>query len=55
CVAADHSASLVRIVDQLGDSPFSVVHLHLAPSFSIIILWVIGQHGTASRNFSAMH
>ncbi|WMV09498.1 hypothetical protein MTR67_002883 [Solanum verrucosum] len=40
--------------DQLGDSPFGVVHCRLAPSFSIVVLWVIGQHGTASRNFSAM-
>uniref|UniRef100_M1E0M6 Uncharacterized protein n=1 Tax=Solanum tuberosum TaxID=4113 RepID=M1E0M6_SOLTU len=52
---ADHSASLVGIADQLGDSPFGVVHRHLGPSFSIVVLWVIGLHGTASVNFSAMH
>ncbi|WMV45309.1 hypothetical protein MTR67_038694, partial [Solanum verrucosum] len=54
CVVADHSASLVRIVDQLGDSPFGVVHRRLAPSFNIVVLWVIGRHSTASRKFSAM-
>uniref|UniRef100_M1DKM5 Uncharacterized protein n=1 Tax=Solanum tuberosum TaxID=4113 RepID=M1DKM5_SOLTU len=52
--AADHSASLVRITDQLGDLPFGVVHPHLVPIFSIIVLWVIGWHGTASRRFSVM-
>ncbi|WMV25791.1 hypothetical protein MTR67_019176, partial [Solanum verrucosum] len=51
---ADHSASLVEIADQLDDSPFSVVHRRLAPAFSIVVLWVIGRHGTASRNCSAM-
>uniref|UniRef100_M1DCK4 Uncharacterized protein n=1 Tax=Solanum tuberosum TaxID=4113 RepID=M1DCK4_SOLTU len=51
----DHSASLVGIADQLGDSPFGVVHRRLALAFSIVMLWVIGQHGTASRNFSVMH
>uniref|UniRef100_M1D8Q0 Uncharacterized protein n=1 Tax=Solanum tuberosum TaxID=4113 RepID=M1D8Q0_SOLTU len=51
---ADHSASLVRIADQLSDSPFGVVHHRLAPAFSIVVLWVIGRHGTASRNFSVM-
>uniref|UniRef100_M1DPJ4 Uncharacterized protein n=1 Tax=Solanum tuberosum TaxID=4113 RepID=M1DPJ4_SOLTU len=51
---ADHSASLVRIANQLGDSFFGVVHRHLAPAFSIIVLWVIRRHGTASWNFSAM-
>ncbi|WMV49859.1 hypothetical protein MTR67_043244, partial [Solanum verrucosum] len=54
CAAADHSASLVEIADLLGDSPFGVVHHHLAPSFTIVVLWVIGRHGTASWNFSAM-
>ncbi|WMV32736.1 hypothetical protein MTR67_026121 [Solanum verrucosum] len=54
CAAADHSASLVRIADQFGDLPFGVVHRRLAPAFSIFVLWVIGQHGTASQNFSAM-
>uniref|UniRef100_M1DTM9 Uncharacterized protein n=1 Tax=Solanum tuberosum TaxID=4113 RepID=M1DTM9_SOLTU len=51
---SDHSASLVGIADQLGDSPFGVVHRCLAPTFSIVLLWVIGRHGTASRNFSVM-
>uniref|UniRef100_M1DIU8 Uncharacterized protein n=1 Tax=Solanum tuberosum TaxID=4113 RepID=M1DIU8_SOLTU len=50
----DHSASLVGIADQLGDSPFGVVHHHLAPAFNITVLLVIGRHGTASRNFSAI-
>uniref|UniRef100_M1DID6 Uncharacterized protein n=1 Tax=Solanum tuberosum TaxID=4113 RepID=M1DID6_SOLTU len=35
---ADHSASLVRIADQLGDSPFGVVHRRLAPAFNIVVL-----------------
>uniref|UniRef100_M1DHJ6 Uncharacterized protein n=1 Tax=Solanum tuberosum TaxID=4113 RepID=M1DHJ6_SOLTU len=46
--------SLVGIADQLGNSPFGVVHRRLAPSFSIVVLWVIGRHGNASRNFSAI-
>ncbi|KAG5605591.1 hypothetical protein H5410_027083 [Solanum commersonii] len=54
CAAVDHLASLIEIADQLSDSPFGVVHHLLAPSFNIILLWVIGQHGTASRNFSSM-
>ncbi|WMV29747.1 hypothetical protein MTR67_023132, partial [Solanum verrucosum] len=54
CVAADHLASLVRIADQLGDSPFGVVHRHLAPAFSIVVLWVIRWHGIASQNCSVM-
>uniref|UniRef100_M1DCE5 Uncharacterized protein n=1 Tax=Solanum tuberosum TaxID=4113 RepID=M1DCE5_SOLTU len=51
---ADHSASLVGIAIQLGNSPFGVVHRRLAPSFTIVVLWVIGQHSTASRNISVM-
>ncbi|KAG5599831.1 hypothetical protein H5410_031201 [Solanum commersonii] len=54
-VAADHSTTLVGIANQLGDSPFDVVHRRLAPSFSIIMLWVIGRHSTASWNISVMH
>ncbi|KAG5631791.1 hypothetical protein H5410_003508 [Solanum commersonii] len=54
CAAAGHSVSLVRIADQLDDSPFGVVHYRLAPVFSIVVLWFIGRHGTASLNFSAM-
>ncbi|KAG5611350.1 hypothetical protein H5410_022631 [Solanum commersonii] len=46
----DHSASLVGIADQLGDLPFGVVYRCLAPSFSIVVLSVIGRHGTASQN-----
>uniref|UniRef100_M1DLB5 Uncharacterized protein n=1 Tax=Solanum tuberosum TaxID=4113 RepID=M1DLB5_SOLTU len=46
--------AFIRIADQLSDSPLGVVHRRLAPSFSIVVLWVIGRHGTASRNFSAM-
>uniref|UniRef100_M1DQH3 Uncharacterized protein n=1 Tax=Solanum tuberosum TaxID=4113 RepID=M1DQH3_SOLTU len=55
CITTDHSVSLVGITDQLGDSPFGVVHRLLAPAFSIIVLWVNGRHGTALPNFSAMH
>ncbi|WMV18573.1 hypothetical protein MTR67_011958 [Solanum verrucosum] len=44
-----HSTSLVRIADQLGYSPFGIVHLRLAPAFNIVMLWIIGRHGTASR------
>uniref|UniRef100_M1DK30 Uncharacterized protein n=1 Tax=Solanum tuberosum TaxID=4113 RepID=M1DK30_SOLTU len=51
----DHSASLVGVADQLDDLPFCVVHRRLAPSCSIVMLWVIGRYGTASRNFSVMH
>ncbi|WMV49588.1 hypothetical protein MTR67_042973 [Solanum verrucosum] len=50
----DHSASLVVIADQLGDSPFGVVHRSLAPAFSIVVLCIIGRHGVASSNCSAM-
>ncbi|KAG5598961.1 hypothetical protein H5410_030331 [Solanum commersonii] len=55
CVASNHSAALVRIADQLGNYPFGVIHRRLAPTFRIVMLWVIGRHGTASRNFSAQH
>ncbi|WMV50258.1 hypothetical protein MTR67_043643, partial [Solanum verrucosum] len=54
CATADHSTSLVGIDDQLGDSPFGVVHHRLAPAFSLVVLWVIGRHRTVSRNCSAM-
>uniref|UniRef100_M1DAL9 Uncharacterized protein n=1 Tax=Solanum tuberosum TaxID=4113 RepID=M1DAL9_SOLTU len=54
CAAADYSASLVGIADQLSDSPFGVVHHRLAPAFSIVVLWVIGRHGTTLQNCSAM-
>ncbi|WMV58715.1 hypothetical protein MTR67_052100, partial [Solanum verrucosum] len=54
CAVVDHSASLVGIADQLGDSPFGVVHRRLAPTLNIIVLWVIGRHGTFSWNFLAM-
>ncbi|WMV45207.1 hypothetical protein MTR67_038592 [Solanum verrucosum] len=50
-----HSTTLVKIADQLGDSPFGVVHCRLTQSFCIVVLWVIGRHSTVSRNFSAMH
>ncbi|KAG5590975.1 hypothetical protein H5410_041489 [Solanum commersonii] len=46
--------TLVEITDQLGNSLFGVVLHHLAPSFRIVVLWVIGQYSTASRNCSAM-
>uniref|UniRef100_M1DM56 Uncharacterized protein n=1 Tax=Solanum tuberosum TaxID=4113 RepID=M1DM56_SOLTU len=36
------------------DSPFSVVHRRFAQSFNIAVFWVIGKHGTASRNFSVI-
>uniref|UniRef100_M1DFJ5 Uncharacterized protein n=1 Tax=Solanum tuberosum TaxID=4113 RepID=M1DFJ5_SOLTU len=49
----DHSASLVGITDQLSDSTFGVVHRRLAPTFSIVVLWVVGRHGTASQNCSS--
>ncbi|KAG5631518.1 hypothetical protein H5410_003235 [Solanum commersonii] len=53
-LTTDRSASLVGIADQLGDSPFGVVHRRLAPFLNIIVLWVIGRHGTTLRNFSVM-
>uniref|UniRef100_M1D7Y4 Uncharacterized protein n=1 Tax=Solanum tuberosum TaxID=4113 RepID=M1D7Y4_SOLTU len=49
-VTTDHSASLVGITDQLDDSPFGVVHRHLGPSFSIVVLWVIGLHADHSTS-----
>uniref|UniRef100_M1DKI9 Uncharacterized protein n=1 Tax=Solanum tuberosum TaxID=4113 RepID=M1DKI9_SOLTU len=52
--SADHSATLVGIADQLDDSPFGVIHRRLAPSFGIVVLWVIGRHSTSSQNFLAM-
>uniref|UniRef100_M1D9E3 Uncharacterized protein n=1 Tax=Solanum tuberosum TaxID=4113 RepID=M1D9E3_SOLTU len=53
-VTMDRSTSLVRITDQLNDSPFGIIHRHLVPAYSIVVLWVIGQHGTVSGNCSAM-
>ncbi|WMV18790.1 hypothetical protein MTR67_012175, partial [Solanum verrucosum] len=53
CVAADYSVSLVEIADQLGDPPFGRFHCHLALSFSIVVFWIIGQHSTTLRNYSA--
>ncbi|KAG5632575.1 hypothetical protein H5410_004292, partial [Solanum commersonii] len=47
CDAADRSASLVEIADQLDDSPSDVVHRRLVPAFNVVMLWVIGRHGTA--------
>ncbi|KAG5595268.1 hypothetical protein H5410_036500, partial [Solanum commersonii] len=52
--AMDRSASLVEIADQLSDSPFGVVRLRLALSFSIVVLWFIGLHGTSSQIYSAI-
>uniref|UniRef100_M1DZH4 Uncharacterized protein n=1 Tax=Solanum tuberosum TaxID=4113 RepID=M1DZH4_SOLTU len=49
CAAVDHSASLVGIANQLGDSPFGVVHRRLAPSFSIVVLWFIGVQHTGTK------
>uniref|UniRef100_M1DI53 Polyprotein protein n=1 Tax=Solanum tuberosum TaxID=4113 RepID=M1DI53_SOLTU len=53
-VTTDHSALLIGIADQLGDSPFGVVHCRLTPTICIIVLWVIRRHGTASQSFSVM-
>ncbi|WMV32721.1 hypothetical protein MTR67_026106, partial [Solanum verrucosum] len=50
CAAADHSAPLVDIADQLGDPPFGRFHHPLALSFSIIVFWIIGRHSTTSWN-----
>ncbi|WMV29364.1 hypothetical protein MTR67_022749, partial [Solanum verrucosum] len=52
CAAADHSTSLVEIVDQLGNPPFGRFHYRLALSFSIVVFWIIGRHSTASQNCS---
>ncbi|WMV58743.1 hypothetical protein MTR67_052128, partial [Solanum verrucosum] len=54
CQQVDHSATLVRITDQLGDSPFRVVHRCFARSFGVVVLWVIRRHSAASLDFSAM-
>ncbi|WMV18697.1 hypothetical protein MTR67_012082, partial [Solanum verrucosum] len=40
--------------DQLGDSPFGIVHRRLAPAFSIVMHLFIGRHGTSSWNFSVI-
>ncbi|KAG5571847.1 hypothetical protein H5410_061613 [Solanum commersonii] len=48
CAAADRLASIVGIVDQLGDSPFGVVHCCLVPTFVIIMLWPIGRYGLST-------
>ncbi|KAG5609565.1 hypothetical protein H5410_020846, partial [Solanum commersonii] len=52
CSTVDHSATLVEIVDQLGDSPFGVVHRRLALSFNIVVFWIIRRPSTTSQNFS---
>ncbi|WMV58500.1 hypothetical protein MTR67_051885, partial [Solanum verrucosum] len=54
CAAADHSASLVEIVDQLDDPPFGRFHHHLALSFNIIVFWIIGRHSISLLNCSAI-
>ncbi|KAG5570981.1 hypothetical protein H5410_060747 [Solanum commersonii] len=51
----DYSASLVEIVDQLGDPLFGRYHRCLALSFSIVMFWIIGWHSTTLRNCSATH
>ncbi|KAG5580255.1 hypothetical protein H5410_050882 [Solanum commersonii] len=51
--STNHSASLVKIVDQLGDPPFGRFHRCIALSFSIVVFWIIGRHSTASQNYSA--
>ncbi|KAG5571378.1 hypothetical protein H5410_061144 [Solanum commersonii] len=50
CVAIDHSVSLVRIADQLGDSPFVVVDCRLAPAFNIVCSGSLGSMGSAHWN-----
>ncbi|KAG5586967.1 hypothetical protein H5410_047401 [Solanum commersonii] len=51
-VTTDHSASLVEIVDQLGDLPFGRFHRRLALSYNIVVFWIIRRNSTASRNCS---
>ncbi|WMV24792.1 hypothetical protein MTR67_018177 [Solanum verrucosum] len=46
--------TLFFFADQLGDSSFGVIHHHFVPTFNIVMLWVIGHHGTVSQNYSAM-
>ncbi|KAG5595750.1 hypothetical protein H5410_036982 [Solanum commersonii] len=41
----DHSALLVRIADQLSDSPFGVVHRRLALAFNIVVAQHTGTKG----------
>ncbi|KAG5586185.1 hypothetical protein H5410_046619 [Solanum commersonii] len=43
CAAADHSASLVMIADQLSDPPFGRFHRCLGLSFNIIIFGSLGD------------
>ncbi|WMV08982.1 hypothetical protein MTR67_002367, partial [Solanum verrucosum] len=52
CVAADHSASLVDIVDRLDNPPFGRFHRRLSLSFSIVMFWLIAWYST-SRKCSA--
>ncbi|KAG5585676.1 hypothetical protein H5410_046110 [Solanum commersonii] len=52
--AKDHLVKLVGIADQLGDSPFGIVHRCLALAFSIIVFWIIRRHSNASRNCSVI-
>ncbi|WMV08824.1 hypothetical protein MTR67_002209, partial [Solanum verrucosum] len=54
CAAKDHSVKLVGIVDQLSDQLFGLVHHRLALFFSIVVVWIIGRHSTASRNCSVI-
>ncbi|WMV25968.1 hypothetical protein MTR67_019353, partial [Solanum verrucosum] len=46
--------TLWNFANQLSGLPFGVVHNRLAPSFSIVVLWVIGRHGIASWNCSVI-
>ncbi|KAG5590257.1 hypothetical protein H5410_040771 [Solanum commersonii] len=55
CAAEDHLASLVEIVDPLGDPPFGWFHCRLTLSFSIIVFWIIGRNSTALRNCSTTY
>ncbi|KAG5585776.1 hypothetical protein H5410_046210 [Solanum commersonii] len=43
---------LVGITDQLGNSPFGIVHSRVSLSLSIILFWIIRRHDTTSQSCS---
>ncbi|WMV45766.1 hypothetical protein MTR67_039151, partial [Solanum verrucosum] len=50
CAAVDHSTQLVGIAGQLDDSPFGIVHHHVALTLNIVVFWIVRRHGTALRS-----
>ncbi|WMV55072.1 hypothetical protein MTR67_048457, partial [Solanum verrucosum] len=50
-----HQTKLVGIADQLGDSPFGIVHCRLSLSLIIVVFWIIKRHGSTSQSCSATY